>query len=84
MSQLVYLNLKETTLVELSIQLMLPQQPQHYIEMLDMLFLIFRIYKYIIDEHNNKLIQIWMQHTFIKHMNVVGALVKQNGMKTNS
>ena len=63
MSQVVYLSLKEISLVELNIQLMLSQQPQHCCQMLGMLFLIFRIYQYVINEHNDKLIQIDTQHT---------------------
>ena len=63
MSQVMYLILKETVLSDLSIQLMLSQQPQHCIQMLDMLFFIFLIYQYVINEHNNKIIQTGMQDT---------------------
>ena len=62
MSQLVYPSLEEAAFYELSIQLMLSQQPQHCYQILNMLFLIFRIHQYVINKHNHKLVQVMTLH----------------------
>ena len=56
----------EVTLAQFRIQLMLPEQLQFQPQMFFMLFLIFRIYKNVIKENKNKLVQISVEDTIHK------------------
>ena len=52
--------------------------------MLFMLLLILGINKNVIKEKKNKLVQILVEDTIHKHINVAGAFVRPNGTTTNS
>jgi hypothetical protein len=50
-------------LTKLGIKLMFPKHLQHQPQLMSMLFLILRINKYVIQEHNEKLIQIVSEYS---------------------
>ena len=67
-------------LAEFGIQLVFPQSSQDYAKMLCMLFIVLRIYQYVINEHHYNLSNSGMKTEFMRYMKNAGALVRPKDM----